>query len=65
VTHEHSVPAVGIERAEGLVGDLDVLKGAAAREADRLLERERHTDWVAAELERAAPAGARNAGGSV
>ncbi len=30
-----------------------------------ILERERHTEWVAAELERAAPAGVRHAGGSL
>ena len=30
-----------------------------------LLERERHTEWVAAELERSAPAGLRHAGGKL
>ena len=30
-----------------------------------ILERERHTEWVAAELERAAPSGVRHAGGSL
>jgi heme exporter protein C len=30
-----------------------------------ILERERHTEWVAAELERAAAADARKAGGNI